>query len=431
VEEAPSTFLDPETRKAMGEQAVMLAKAVNYQSAGTVEFLVDSQKNFYFLEMNTRLQVEHPVTEYITGVDLVKEMIRVAAGQPLSLTQDDIGINGWSMECRIYAEDPYKSFGLPSIGRLHKYSEPTHLEKVRCDSGVTEGSEISIHYDPMISKLITHGETREEAIVNMKKALDAYVIRGVTHNIPLCYEVLTHPRFATGDISTKFLEEVYPDGFQHKQLSPSDEKQLVAAASAFFASYQLSQSNYLNNTRFPSTNSTPSPMQVEVTLPGVKQSATVTSSNDGSYKITTESGTANLTGDFSLSSGYQSLSLDGGEPFTVQLLSISPSGAIKLQYNGISFETQVIPDLAAKLSEHMIEKVPEDQSSIIRSPMPGKLLSVACAVGDVVAVGQEICVVEAMKMQNSLHAQRDGKVKAIHCEAGANIGEGDLILELE
>jgi len=432
VEEAPSTFLDPETRKAMGEQAVMLAKAVNYQSAGTVEFLVDSQKNFYFLEMNTRLQVEHPVTEYITGVDLVKEMIRVAAGQELSITQDDIGINGWSMECRIYAEDPYKSFGLPSIGRLHKYSEPTHLDKVRCDSGVTEGSEISIHYDPMISKLITHGETREEAIINMKKALDAYVIRGVTHNIPLCYEVLTHPRFETGDISTKFLEEVYPDGFQHKQLSPSDEKQLVAAACAFFAHHQSSQSNYLNNTRFPSSSNTkPSAMKVEVTLPGVKENVTVVQ-KDGSYQITTESGGDScISGNFSLSSGYQQLSLDQNESFTVQLLSITPSGAIKLQYNGVSFEAQVIPDIAAKLSEHMIEKVPEDQSSIIRSPMPGKLLSIACSVGDVVAVGQEICVVEAMKMQNSLHAQRDGTVKAIHLEAGVNIGEGDLILELE
>jgi propionyl-CoA carboxylase alpha chain len=380
--------------------------------------------------MNTRLQVEHPVTEWITGVDLVSEMIRVAAGHPLSLTQDDIGINGWAMECRIYAEDPYKSFGLPSIGRLHKYSEPTHLENVRVDSGITEGSEISIHYDPMISKLITHGKTREESISNMKKALDAYVIRGVTHNIPLCYEVLTHPRFIEGDISTKFLGEVYPDGFQHKQLSGSDEQRLVAAACAFFAHYQQSHCHYLNNTRFPSENKSAQPMQVRVKMSDMEESVTITADSD-SYQIATGSGVSSISGDFSLSSGFQQLTLNDEEPFTVQILSISPTGAIKLQFNGVSFETQVIPETAAQLSQYMIEKVPEDQSSIIRSPMPGKLLSISCQVGDVVAVGQEICVVEAMKMQNSLHAQRDGKVKAIHCQPDANIGEGDLIMELE
>ncbi|RMC06786.1 hypothetical protein DUI87_16232 [Hirundo rustica rustica] len=217
VEEAPSTFLDPETRRAMGEQAVALAKAVKYSSAGTVEFLVDSSKNFYFLEMNTRLQVEHPVTECITGLDLVQEMIRVAKGYPLRHKQADIPINGWAVECRVYAEDPYKSFGLPSIGKLSQYQEPLHVPSVRVDSGIQQGSDISIYYDPMISKLITYGSNRAEALKRMEEALDNYVIRGVAHNISLLREVIVHPRFVQGDISTKFLPEVYPDGFKESE----------------------------------------------------------------------------------------------------------------------------------------------------------------------------------------------------------------------
>uniref|UniRef100_A0A8C7MI74 Propionyl-CoA carboxylase subunit alpha n=1 Tax=Oncorhynchus kisutch TaxID=8019 RepID=A0A8C7MI74_ONCKI len=219
VEEAPSTFLDPETRRAMGEQAVQLAKAVQYSSAGTVEFLVDSNKNFYFLEMNTRLQVEHPITECITGLDLVQQMIRVAKGFPLLHKQEDIPINGWAIESRVYAEDPYKSFGLPSIGRLSQYQEPINLPKVRVDSGIQEGSDISIYYDPMISKLVTYGATRAEALQRMEAALDNYVIRGVTHNIPLLREIITHPRFISGDITTNFLPEEYPEGFKGHQLT--------------------------------------------------------------------------------------------------------------------------------------------------------------------------------------------------------------------
>uniref|UniRef100_A0A3Q2CSH5 Propionyl-CoA carboxylase subunit alpha n=1 Tax=Cyprinodon variegatus TaxID=28743 RepID=A0A3Q2CSH5_CYPVA len=218
VEEAPSTFLDPDTRRAMGEQAVQLAKAVKYSSAGTVEFLVDSKKNFYFLEMNTRLQVEHPITECITGLDLVEQMIRVAKGYRLQHRQEDIPINGWAIESRVYAEDPYKSFGLPSIGRLSQYQEPLNLNNVRVDSGIEEGSDISIYYDPMISKLVTYGSTRAEALARMEDALDSYVIRGVTHNIPLLREIITHPRFVSGDITTNFLPEVYPDGFKGHQL---------------------------------------------------------------------------------------------------------------------------------------------------------------------------------------------------------------------
>ncbi|XP_028836024.1 propionyl-CoA carboxylase alpha chain, mitochondrial isoform X3 [Denticeps clupeoides] len=253
VEEAPSTFLDPETRRAMGEQAVSLAKAVNYSSAGTVEFLVDSRKNFYFLEMNTRLQVEHPITECITGLDLVQQMIRIAKGFPLQHTQAEIPINGWAIESRVYAEDPYKSFGLPSIGRLSQYQEPLNLHNVRVDSGIEEGSDISIYYDPMISKLVTYGATRAEALKKMEDALDNYVIRGVTHNIPLLREIIVHPRFISGDISTKFLPEVYPEGFKGHQLTATGRKELLATAASLFVAAQLRAQKFLGDLRVSNT----------------------------------------------------------------------------------------------------------------------------------------------------------------------------------
>ncbi|XP_075774866.1 propionyl-CoA carboxylase alpha chain, mitochondrial isoform X2 [Pelodiscus sinensis] len=249
VEEAPSTFLDPETRRAMGEQAVALAKAVKYSSAGTVEFLVDAKKNFYFLEMNTRLQVEHPITECITGLDLVQEMIRVAKGYPLRHKQADIPINGWAVECRVYAEDPYKSFGLPSIGRLSQYQEPLCVSNVRVDSGIQEGSDISIYYDPMISKLITYGSDRTEALQRMEEALDNYVIRGVTHNIALLREVIIHPRFVQGDISTKFLPDVYPDGFKGHKLTDLEKRELLATATCLYVTEQLRSQQFLGTPR--------------------------------------------------------------------------------------------------------------------------------------------------------------------------------------
>ncbi|KAG5872425.1 hypothetical protein JTB14_008891 [Gonioctena quinquepunctata] len=249
IEEAPSMFLTKETRKAMGEQAVSLCKKLGYSSAGTVEFLVDQYQNFYFLEMNTRLQVEHPITECITGVDLVQQMIRVAKGHELKIRQEDIGINGWAIESRVYAEDPYKHFGLPSIGRLYKYIEPTHIEGVRCDSGIEEGSEISVYYDPMICKLVCHGKDRKEAIERSIKALDSYVIRGVTHNIPLLRDILTEKRFNEGDISTNYLPEVYPEGFKGIQLKVHEKHKLLSIASALFASNRLRSRNFVNSAK--------------------------------------------------------------------------------------------------------------------------------------------------------------------------------------
>ena len=234
IEEAPSPFLDPATRAAMGDQAVQLAKAIGYDSAGTVEFLCDSKKNFYFLEMNTRLQVEHPITECITGVDLVHQMIRVAYGHPLKLTQEDIGIRGWAVENRVYAEDPTKNFGMPSIGRLFKYEEPKGIPGVRCDSGIEEGSEISMFYDPMICKLTAYGGSREEAIATSINALDHYVIRGVTHNIPLLRDVLTEPVFNSGTFTTNYLLETYPEGFQGVQLSQADTMNLSSIAAVIY-----------------------------------------------------------------------------------------------------------------------------------------------------------------------------------------------------
>uniref|UniRef100_A0A9J7XI31 Propionyl-CoA carboxylase alpha chain, mitochondrial n=1 Tax=Cyprinus carpio carpio TaxID=630221 RepID=A0A9J7XI31_CYPCA len=378
VEEAPSTFLDPDTRRAMGEQAVSLAKAVKYSSAGTVEFLVDSKKNFYFLEMNTRLQVEHPITECITGLDLVQQMIRIAMGYKLQHKQSDIPINGWAIESRVYAEDPYKSFGLPSIGRLSQYQEPLDLHNVRVDSGIEEGSDISIYYDPMISKLVTYGKTREEALKKMEEALDNYVIRGVTHNIPLLREIIVHPRFVSGDISTKFLPEVYPDGFKGHMLTAGERRELLATAAALYVAAQLRSQKFLGDL-------------------------------SRQWELCVE--------------------LDKG----LHMLGVSRSGNNYTVSEIVENITSLVTSykLAASLSKHMPEKVPEDTSSILRSPMPGSVVAVSVKPGDNVAEGQEICVIEAMKMQNSMTAAKAAKVKSVHCKAGDTVGEGDLLVELE
>ncbi|XP_040596869.1 propionyl-CoA carboxylase alpha chain, mitochondrial isoform X2 [Mesocricetus auratus] len=452
VEEAPSIFLDHETRRAMGEQAVALAKAVQYSSAGTVEFLVDSQKNFYFLEMNTRLQVEHPVTECITGLDLVQEMIRVAKGYPLRHKQTDIPLSGWAVECRVYAEDPYKSFGLPSIGRLSQYQEPTHLPGVRVDSGIQPGSDISIYYDPMISKLITYGSDREEALKRMEAALDNYVIRGkkqwprplfdpggvhskclaccfgtsgqsegcsrglplwpghdfpcrwdllnsgtgVTHNIPLLREVIINTRFVKGDINTKFLSDVYPDGFKGHMLTQSERNQLLAIASSLFVASQLRAQHFQEHARVPVVRTDAAKWELSIKLHD--EDHTVVASNSGS---------------------------------TFTCLSREAGGNMSIQFLGTVYKVHILTKLAAELNKFMLEKVTEDTSSILRSPMPGVVVTVSVKPGDMVAEGQEICVIEAMKMQNSMTAGKMGKVKSVHCKAGDTVGEGDLLVELE
>ncbi|ROL50025.1 Propionyl-CoA carboxylase alpha chain, mitochondrial [Anabarilius grahami] len=464
VEEAPSTFLDPDTRRAMGEQAVSLAKAVKYSSAGTVEFLVDSKKNFFFLEMNTRLQVEHPITECITGLDLVQQMIRIAKGYKLKHKQPDIPINGWAIESRVYAEDPYKSFGLPSIGRLSQYQEPLDLANVRVDSGIEEGSDISIYYDPMISKLVTYGKTREEALKKMEDALDSYVIRGVTHNIPLLREIIVHPRFVSGDISTKFLPEVYPDGFKGHMLTAGERRELLATAAALYVAAQLRSQKFLGDLRVSSVPAESRVWELCVELDkGVHMLGVSRSGNN--YKLRagcvflSDNCTSNWTpcstdgpGGSSVPACFGNVEIDGekvevsgewnlasallpitinGKHRTLQCLLRTAAGEITLQYLGTSFKLRVLSKLAASLSKHMPEKVPEDTSSILRSPMPGSVVAVSVKPGDSVAEGQEICVIEAMKMQNSMTAAKAAKVKSVHCKAGDTVGEGDLLVELE
>ncbi|XP_043927169.1 propionyl-CoA carboxylase alpha chain, mitochondrial isoform X2 [Protopterus annectens] len=429
VEEAPSTFLDTETRRAMGEQAVALAQAVQYCSAGTVEFLVDSRRNFYFLEMNTRLQVEHPVTECITGLDLVQEMIRVAKGYSLRHKQADIPIKGWAIECRVYAEDPYKSFGLPSIGRLSQYEEPLHIPGVRVDSGIEEGSEISIYYDPMISKLVTYGCDRAEALKRMEEALDNYVIRGVTHNIPLVREVIIHPRFVKGDISTKFLPEVYPDGFKGHKLTDFERLELLATTSALYVSAQLRSQRFLDPARVPFAKADQKNWELSVQLDEGIHSAVVTRSGS-TYSVELDGKMLNVTSEWNLASALLSVTVNDTQR-TIQCLSRDAAGNMTIQFLGTAYKLAVMTKLAADLSKFMPVKAEEDTSSILRSPMPGTVVAVSVKPGEEVAEGQEICVIEAMKMQNSLTAAKTAKVKAVHCKPGVTVGEGDLLVELE
>uniref|UniRef100_A0A668T4M4 Propionyl-CoA carboxylase subunit alpha n=1 Tax=Oreochromis aureus TaxID=47969 RepID=A0A668T4M4_OREAU len=403
VEEAPSTFLDPVTRRAMGEQAVQLAKAVQYSSAGTVEFLVDSKKNFYFLEMNTRLQVEHPITECITGLDLVEQMIRVAKGYQLQHTQDDIPINGWAIECRVYAEDPYKSFGLPSIGRLSQYQEPLDLDKVRVDSGIQEGSDISIYYDPMISKLITYGATRAEALGRMEDALDNYVIRGVTHNIPLLREIITHPRFVSGHISTNFLPEVYPDGFKGHQLEADAKRELLASAAVLYITAELRSAKVLGTQRVASTPVECSHWELCVELGEERQDVEISKSGTV-YTVEMDGAKVEVWGALNLASPLLPLTINGTQRM-LQCLSRDAAGVIVLQYLGTLFKVRVLSKLAAELNSYMPEKVSEDTSSILRSPMPGTVVAVSVKPGDT--------------------------VKSVHCKPGETVGEGDLLVELE
>lgn len=311
----------------MGEQAVTLCKKLGYSSAGTVEFLVDEQRNFYFLEMNTRLQVEHPITECITGVDLVHQMIRIAKGHKLNIEQSDVKINGWAIESRVYAEDPYKNFGLPSIGRLHKYIEPTGLPGVRCDSGIEEGSEISIYYDPMICKLVCYGDSRQEAIKRSIDALDSYVIRGVTHNIPLLRDVLTEERFLKGDISTNYLPQVYGDGFKSRSLSKRDESKLLAVAAAVYAHNELRNRSYVNLTNLR-IHGALEEFDLVVFLNEHNVTVNVTQEN-GAFKIKFDGDEIVVKKNINLARPVLKAEING-EEVTMQLVSINASGEVQI-----------------------------------------------------------------------------------------------------
>jgi len=428
IEEAPSPFLDPKTRAAMGEQAVQLSKAIGYDSAGTVEFLCDSQKNFFFLEMNTRLQVEHPITECITGVDLVHQMIRSAYGHPLQLQQQDIGIRGWAFESRVYAEDPFKNFGMPSIGRLNKYEEPKGIDGVRCDSGIEEGSEISMFYDPMICKLTCYGANREEAIATSVNALDHYVIRGVTHNIPLLRDVLTESRFQSGSFTTSYLPETYPDGFQGIQLNGQEKLELASMAAVFHVKESLRANVRLNDSGVKNKRDLTS-WNVEVNFKGESIPAKVIKKTN-SFRVLFADKTVEVMDNFNLADLVVDTTLNGNRLVT-QLKERKPDGSLKIRFKGTAMDVQVIPATAAQVKHHMPVKAVVDTSRIILSPMPGVVKSVSVQVGDKVGEGQECAVVEAMKMQNSLASGVTGVVKAVHVKAGATVEEEEVLVEIE
>lgn len=432
IEEAPSTFVDPDMRRAMGTEAVQLAAAVGYDSAGTVEFLVDSKaKSFYFLEMNTRLQVEHPITEAITGLDLVQQMVRVAYGHPLNITQNDVGINGWAIESRVYAEDPYKAFGLPSVGRLISYKEPLHIPNVRCDSGIKEGSEISIYYDSMICKLVTYGAARQEALDSMVKALDGYIIKGVTHNIPLLRDIMTEKRFVEGDITTNYLPEIYPDGFKGKQLTEPEVKNLLAMAAVVETKQTIRSRNFFGPFRIPLQPFSETKFLLDVQADGHREDVEVTWTKD-EYKVkfVSDGTVITISDNFSLADTAIEPVVNG-TPITFQLLFKDIGGNIRLQYQGTQYMAYVLEDRTADYLQYMKEKPKIDTARVITAPMPGMIKSVTGNIGDTVVEGQEVCVIEAMKMQNSLGFGATGKIKTLTVKPGDTVEEDQILAELE
>ena len=426
IEEAPSPFLDAETRAAMGEQAVALAQAVDYHSAGTVEFIVDKDRNFYFLEMNTRIQVEHPVTEMITGLDLISWMIRIAAGEALDFGQDDVRLDGWSMECRVYAEDPLRGF-LPSIGRLVRYQEPSTASidhsfagdegtTVRVDSGVEEGSEISVYYDPMIAKLVTHGGDRAAAIAAMQSALDSFYIRGIGHNIPFLAAVLAHERFRAGRLTTNFIAEEFPDGFQGREL-PADLRDRLIAIAMVLEHLHLARES----------GETTDAADLVVRLDGESHPRRL-EGGDGSYRIRRDGGFHEVETGWRLMEPLLVATVDD-QAMTVQ---VERKGARwRLGHAGASLEVLVLRPRIAELAAMMPVKAPPDLSKYLLSPMPGLLVSVKADVGEEVKAGQELAVVEAMKMENQLRAERDGVVSAVHAAPGDSLAVDQAILEFE
>ncbi|THF58436.1 acetyl-CoA carboxylase biotin carboxylase subunit [Ollibium composti] len=430
VEEAPSPFLDEKTRAAMGEQAVALAKAVDYQSAGTVEFIVDKNKNFYFLEMNTRLQVEHPVTELITGVDLVEQMIRVAAGEKLAIVQKDVTLNGWAVESRLYAEDPYRNF-LPSIGRLTRYRPPEEGKFgdviVRNDTGVTEGSEISMFYDPMIAKLCTWAPTRAEAIDAMSEALDEFVVDGIEHNIPFLSALMQHPRWREGRLSTGFIAEEYPDGFA--PIEPgADDKAVLAAIATAVEILRRDRLDRLTGRLAPHSGALKTEWVVKI---GGDYLAV--SIRDGMVSIPMEI----------------DLSVEGGKPFTVtsewrpgeavwrgtvggrsiaaQLRPL-PNG-LRIAWKGMSVNALTMLPRTAELERLMPVKLPPDTSKLLLCPMPGLVVSISVAEGQEVKAGETLAVVEAMKMENVLRAERDLTVAKLNAKPGDSLAVDAVIME--
>ncbi|MGB1332138.1 MAG: acetyl-CoA carboxylase biotin carboxylase subunit [Paracoccaceae bacterium] len=428
VEEAPSPFLDEATRKAMGEQSCALAKAVGYASAGTVEFIVDGDRNFYFLEMNTRLQVEHPVTELITGVDLVEQMIRVANGEPLSITQDDVKINGWAIENRLYAEDPYRNF-LPSIGRLTRYRPPaeeaTETAVVRNDTGVFEGGEISMYYDPMIAKLCTWAPTRADAIEEMRIALDRFELEGIGHNLPFLAAVMDHPKFTSGDMTTAFIAEEYPDGFQGVELNEAELRRIAASAAAMNRVAEIRRTKISG--RMDNHERRVGDDWV-VSLQGEKFAVSVAADANGSTVTFEDGASLRVEGDWTPGMMLADMTVDGA-PLVMKVGKIT--GGFRIRNRGADLKVHVRSPRQAELALHMIEKLPPDTSKMLLCPMPGLIVKVDVEVGQEVQEGQALCTVEAMKMENILRAERKGVVSKINAAAGDSLAVDDIIMEFE
>ena len=429
IEEAPSPFLDAATREAMGNQACALARAVGYTSAGTVEFIVDGARNFYFLEMNTRLQVEHPVTELITGVDLVEQMIRVANGDPLPFKQSDLKINGWAMESRLYAEDPYRNF-LPSIGRLTRYRPPVEGPTptggiVRNDTGVFEGGEISMFYDPMIAKLCTWAPTRMAAIDEMRQALDSFEVEGIGHNLPFVAAVMDHPRFQSGDITTAFIAEEYPDGFKGTGLDDTGLRRVAAATAA------MNRVAEIRRTRISGTMDNHERRVGDdwvVTLQGVEYAVNIDADHMGSTVKFAGGAVLRVSSDWTPGQPLAQVMVDGAV-LTMKVAKIS--GGFRVRLRGADLKVHVRTPRQAELAKLMLEKTPPDTSKFLLCPMPGLIAQIMVAVGDAVQEGQALATVEAMKMENILKAERDGVVKSIAAVAGGSLKVDDVIMEFE
>ncbi len=417
VEEAPSSFVDEALRTEMGAQALALARAVGYTSAGTVEFIVDAERNFYFLEMNTRLQVEHPVTELITGVDLVEWMLRIASGEELTLTQQDIGIRGWALESRVYAEDPYRGF-LPSSGRVHRFRPPDDAKGVRVDTGICEGGEVSLHYDPMIAKLVTHGPDREQAAQTMLRALDRFEIRGIQSNIPFLAALVQHPRFLAGETTTGFIEEEFPEGFSGNALSQDIIRRIVALVAVVHEHWHLREDAHAV---IPQTQSADRVVQINAD----QYTVSVITDQDG-WQATVEGETVSIRFSSSAFSSVIDFYADGIE-VTAQL---SRTGArYEVFHSGASVDALVLEPYSAALYHLMPRKVAPDLSHLTLSPMPGLLVSVAVTEATEVKAGDELAVIEAMKMENVIRAERDGTVLCVHAEPGEALEVDQQIIE--
>ena len=432
IEEAPSPFVDPAMRKAMGEQAVALARAVDYESAGTVEFVVSgATKEFYFLEMNTRLQVEHPVTELITGLDLVEQMIRVAYGEKLPLTQADVKIDGWAMECRINAEDPFRGF-LPSTGRLVKFQPPKETSDAngttRVDTGVYDGGEISMFYDSMIAKLIVHGATREQAISRMRDALNAFVIRGISSNIPFQAALMQHPRFQSGNFNTGFIAEEYPKGFDASMVPHDDPALLVSVAAYVYRAFTDRSASITGQLQGHERLVSDNWMVVRLDTSGNQHHPVTARLVDGGYDIEYLGKPYELRSSWKLGESLFNGTCNGQE-FTLQVERHKTR--YSLFHWGTRADFMVMSARAAELLALMPEKQAPDLSKFLMSPMPGLLREVAVKAGQEVKAGEKLAVIEAMKMENILKADQDCKVKKISAAAGESLSVDQIIIEFE